>query len=238
MVTLAVDTSHPVGSVSLGRDGVVLGTHSFGGASSHLVEIGRSVDQLMRENGLDVHEIERIALVIGPGSFTGLRVGLAYVKGLYAGLDADVVTAGTLELLALPFLNRGRPVCPMIDARKKEVYAAVYDAGASSGDGPACAAQTVIKPRVQKPDDFLKEAAPYAPAFVGSGAVAYRDVIERITGTGQTILSDAPPSTGYLCRMASRLEPLTDKEVRELVPFYIRASEAELKKLKPIDPHG
>ena len=238
MVTLAVDTSHPVGGVSLGRDGAVLGTLSFGGASSHLLEIGRCVDELLDEYDLDAGRIDRIALVIGPGSFTGLRVGLSYVKGLRAGLDADVVTIGTLELMALPQLDGGRTVCPMIDARKNEVYAAIYGTGASSGAGPACSAETLVEPRVQRPDDFLAEAAPYAPVFVGSGAAAYRDVIDRITGNRIDVLNDNPPSTAYLCRIASRLAPLPEQEIRELVPCYIRASEAELKKLKPIDPHA
>lgn len=238
MVTLAVDTSHPVGSVSLGRSGAVFGTMTFGGASSHLVEIGRCVDRLLAETGLHVGGVERIALVIGPGSFTGLRVGLAYVKGLRAGLDADVVTIGTLELLALPLLRDDRPVCPMVDARKKEVYAAVYRAP-SSHEGLLHAADVLVAPRVQAPGVFLAEAGRFAPVFVGSGAVAYQDVIEKKLGRKIDLAQDgSQPSTAYLCRIAHLLEPLKEDEVRELVPVYIRASAAELKRLKPIDPHA
>lgn len=239
MVTIAIDTSQPVGSVSLGRGGEVLGTLKFGGASSHLLELGRCAKRLLGDNHLTMGQVERIAVVIGPGSFTGLRVGLAYVKGLKAGLDVDIVTINTLELLALPLLSGGNRVCPMIDARKKEVYAAVYQLGPSTGDRYPHSAVAVLSPRVQEPEKFLEEAAIFAPIFVGSGAQTYRDLVTQTAGPTAAGGTDGDlPSTEYLCRIAPRLQPLPDEKISSLEPFYIRASEAELKRLKPIDPHA
>jgi tRNA threonylcarbamoyl adenosine modification protein YeaZ len=128
VVVLSIDTSHPEGSVALAAAGVARGHRRFGASSSHLLDLGRCADELLRDNGLAVGDIERVALVKGPGSFTGLRIGLAFVKGLVAALDADVVTVGTLELLAMPLLdaNQRRAVCAMVDARKEEVYGAIY----------------------------------------------------------------------------------------------------------------
>lgn len=239
MVVLAIDTSHAVGGVALGHDNDVLGSLEFGQASSHLVELGRSVDRLLGDHNLTIDRVERIALVEGPGSFTGLRVGLAFVKGLYAGLDVDVVTIGTLELLALPHLGVRSYICPMIDARKQEVYAAIYRAGEAGGTAGAQIAETVIEPRVQAPEAFLDDAKEFSPLFVGSGAVSYRTLIADVCGEDSIAFDQAAsPSVDYLCRIAPRIKPLADSEIYSLEPLYIRASEAELKRLKPIDPHA
>jgi len=173
LVVLAVDTSHPLGSVALALDGEKRGEARFGDEASHLVELPRTVDRLLRENGMEASGIDRVALVIGPGSFTGLRVGLSYVKGLYAGLKADVVTIGTLELLALPLLGENKTVCAMVDASKGEVYGAVYE-GASS-DGKQSAARALVAPQVLSPEKLLQAARPYSPLYAGSGTVRYRE---------------------------------------------------------------
>jgi tRNA threonylcarbamoyladenosine biosynthesis protein TsaB len=228
-----------VGGVALGHENDVLGILEFGKASSHLVELGRCVDRLLGDHGLTIDRVERIALVEGPGSFTGLRVGLAFIKGLYAGLGVDVVTIGTLELLALPHLGGWAYVCPMIDARKREVYAAVYKGGETDGNVNPHFAETVLEPRVQAPKACLDEAEKFSPLFVGSGALRYRKLIADVWGEDSIAFGQAAsPSVDYLCRIASRLKPLSDSEVRSLEPLYIRASEAELKRLKPIDPHA
>jgi tRNA threonylcarbamoyladenosine biosynthesis protein TsaB len=193
---------------------------------------------LLCDHNLRIDEVDRIALVEGPGSFTGLRVGLAFVKGLYAGLDLDVVTIGTLELLALPQLARRPFVCPMIDARKQEVYAALYGSGDDAGKAAAPESKPVIKPRVQAPETFLDEVRGYSPLFVGSGTVSYRRLIADAFGEESIATGEVSPSVDYLCRISSGLKPRSESEVRSLEPLYIRASEAELKRLKPIDPHA
>jgi tRNA threonylcarbamoyladenosine biosynthesis protein TsaB len=280
MVVLAVDTSHPEGSVALAVDGVVEGQTRFGATSSHLVELGACVDRLLRDRKLAIADVARVALVEGPGSFTGLRVGMAYVKGIAAALDVEVVTMGTLELLAMPLL---RPVdaagdeaaeeasatkatgwaervriCPMVDARKGEVYAAVYewgggDLGATSEEGrkgrvgPSGAATddmsnatltALVEPRAQSPETFIEAAQRFRPLFLGTGANRYRRLVESVAGPGRVAPAEAAiPSTNYLGRIAHRLKPLSREAVRSLEPFYLRPSDAVLKRLKPIDQH-
>ncbi len=188
---------------------------------------------------MGIDRIERIALVVGPGSFTGLRVGLAFVKGMYAALDLDVVIIDTLELLALPVIGDHSYVCPMIDARKSEVYTAVYRAIGPIGKARPHAAEVVEEPKVLAPEALLDEVARFSPLFVGSGALCYRDLITEAVGEGHIASDEASsPSVEYLCRVASRLVPLSDEEVCSLEPLYIRSSDAELKRLKPIDPHA
>ncbi len=115
MRILAIDTSHPVGSIALTIDGDLAGSLRFGSAASHLVELGVGAARLIEDSGLDISGIDRLALVTGPGSFTGLRIGMSYVKGLYAAMGTEVVTTTSLELLARQTPATGEVVCPMID---------------------------------------------------------------------------------------------------------------------------
>lgn len=232
MIVLSIDTSHPVGSVALARDGEIVASERFGGSGSHLLELGRNVDKMLGKNDLEAGAVGRIALVLGPGSFTGLRIGLAFVKGWYAGLGTQIVTKNTLELLALPYLDRWPVVCSMIDARKGEVYAAVYRSETGTQRHEA---EAVVEPRALAPVDLLAEVAPFSPAFIGSGALRYKE----LAGVNPIAEGDeALPSTEYLCRIATLLEPLGDEQIRSLEPFYLRPSGAKLKRLKPIDPHA
>ncbi len=230
MVILAVDTSHPEGGVALNADGQPAGSARIGAASSHLAELGGCIDRLLRDSGLRVGDVSRIALVEGPGSFTGLRVGMAYVKGLAAALDVDVVTTGTLELLAMPLLDPTETtiICPMVDAHKNEVYAAVYGYG-----------KVLVRPCVVAPTPFLEATQKFDPLFVGSGAIRYRDLIDQTAGADRIAPQTASlPSTQYLAGIARDLEPLSRDALRTLEPMYLRPSDAEFKRLKPIDSHG
>ena len=87
MVVVAVDTSHTSGSAALARNGRFVAGDRFGDGASHLVSLGATVDGLLADQGLAPQDIERVALVAGPGSFTGLRIALAWVKGLHAALE-------------------------------------------------------------------------------------------------------------------------------------------------------
>jgi tRNA threonylcarbamoyladenosine biosynthesis protein TsaB len=235
VITLALDTSHPVGTVALAIDGESRGHARFGDAGSHLVELGSRVDAVLGASGLTIADVDRVALTNGPGSFTGLRIGMAFVKGLAAAREIEVVTVGSLELLAVPLLGDHEYVCPMIDARKNEVYTAVF----ARPKAPAGRPDEVVSSRVADPAAFLEESRRYQPLFVGSGALRYRDTIAAIPGAGEVAGSrHAQPSTIHLAVLADRLRPLDRRELRDLEPLYIRSSDAELKRLRPVDPHG
>jgi tRNA threonylcarbamoyladenosine biosynthesis protein TsaB len=241
---LAIDTSHPEGSVCLSAGTFGRRGESFGHGASHLVEIGRSVDRVFRGAELGPGDLSRIALVAGPGSFTGLRVGMSYAKGLAAALDVDFVTIGTLELLARPLLlpdpgaprdgaaAADRPVCVLVDARKGEVYTAVY---ARDGEG----LKTLEAPSARSPGDVLARAEDLDPVYVGSGTVRYREAVEGACRGRDRIAAPrfARPSTEYLCAIAPELAPLSREAVLALEPTYIRSSDAVLKTLRPVDPH-
>jgi tRNA threonylcarbamoyladenosine biosynthesis protein TsaB len=234
MVTIAVDTSHAVGSVALARDGALLGTERFHAPASHLLALGRAVDRLLVSNHLAPARVDRLAVVVGPGSFTGLRIGLAFVKGFHAARGADVVPIDSLRLLARPLLATHARVCSLIDARRAQVYAAVY---ARAGDAeravdPA-AARVLVAPCALDPAALLSSPGFTPDAFAGTGALAHRDAIAARFPFA-TIVEDGDglPSTPYLASIAHRMPPLDHAAVRELEPTYVRPSGAERVRLR------
>jgi tRNA threonylcarbamoyladenosine biosynthesis protein TsaB len=242
MNVLAIDTSQTRSSVAA----IVTGSGAaqsaevvLGGDSSHLVEVGRAVKEIVLRLGTALSAIERIALVSGPGSFTGLRIGMAYAKGLHAALHTDIVTISSLELLAVQVARPGLRVCPMVDARREEVYAALYAPGPAD-PGPALKASTVlVAPCAAAPAALFKSIGRGPTLFVGSGAVRYRGMIEKHFGDQAQFSSDADnaPSTLVLCGLAREIAPLTEDAILRLEPFYIRPSDATLKPLRAIRTH-
>jgi tRNA threonylcarbamoyladenosine biosynthesis protein TsaB len=234
MITLALDTSHPVGSVSLARDGEPLGSETFREPSTHLVSLGQSLEALLLSTALTPAGIDRIAVVTGPGSFTGLRIGLSFAKGLHAARNIPMVTVNALQLLALPWLAPGARVCAMIDARRGETYSALYErASDESLEKDASAAHEVIAPAAQAAGAWLASLGVKPDVFVGTGAFAHREMLRSeypaamlVEGAGMY------PSTAHLASIAHGMLPLEESAVRSLEPFYVRESGAERIRLR------
>jgi tRNA threonylcarbamoyladenosine biosynthesis protein TsaB len=230
MITLAIDTSHAVGSVALARDGALLSSEQFRAPASHLVALGRTVESALARAGLGPSSIERLAVVTGPGSFTGLRIGLSFAKGLHAATGVPLVTIDALRLLALPWLSKGR-VCAMIDARRGETYAALYEFSTSPQD--AGAAKEMMAPRVVAPQTWLSTLDATPDVFVGTGAAAHTGLIRASFSSAEIPADDAPyPSTAHLATIAHRMTPLDENAVRTLEPLYVRPSGAETMRLR------
>ena len=216
--------------------------------SSHLLELGKAVSAALSAASVGVDKIDRVAIVSGPGSFTGLRVGMAYVKGLYAARGLEVVAVTSLELLARQAVGEGLPVSPMIDARKNEVYAALYDAPAhprqirsaapnrdpAAALPPELALVEKIAPCVVPPETHIASIPGRPTLFVGSGAVRYRGQIEKLFGMQARFAAENDPDTRFLCRLAGSLEPLGPQDVVTLEPLYVRPSDVKLKPLKGV----
>jgi len=234
MVTIAVDTSQPVGSVALARDDVLLGLERFHAPSSHLVALGRAVEVLLSGHGLTPAAVDRLAIVIGPGSFTGLRIGLSFVKGFHAARGAAVVTIDSLRLLALPHLGAHARVCTMLDARRGEVYAAVYErAGDAERAANPAAARELVPPCAREPGALL-DSLPAAPdAFAGTGSIAHRSLVAARFPFAAILDDDEGlPPVSYLAVIAHRLSALDHAGVRALEPTYVRPSGAERVRLR------
>ena len=226
MKLLTIDTSTSTCSVALTIGERLVSEFLLDLERTLAARLLRSVDATLREAGLRVTDLDGFGVALGPGSFTGLRIGAATVKGLALAAGKPVTGFSSLAMLAMNLPWAAYPVCPMFDAKKKEVYSALYDCQ----DLP----MPVIADCVVPPGDFL-ERLEGVTIFVGEGAIAYRELI--IARLGDKALF-APPSAhqprasygAVLARGAfARGEAIP---LAALVPRYIRASEAEMAKMK------
>ena len=219
---LTIDTTTSCCGVALTDEGRILAEYLVNldrRLSSRLLSI---VQMCLDDTGIALQELDGFAVALGPGSFTGVRIGVATVKGLAQATGKPAVGFSSLEMLALNLPNSSLPVCAMLDARKREVYAALY----SSTDIP-----TLISPEVvAAPRTFLEKISGSA-IFVGDGARKYRHEIEE-TLEGRAIFAPdhcntLRPSAG--AALAARaLAAGQPSSVHALIPHYIRPSEAEL----------
>lgn len=123
---LAIDTSTGLAGAALARKGRVLAEMTWRAEFSHTVQLMPAIQDLLRKAGIKAAELEAIGVAIGPGSFSGLRVGLAAAKGLAMSLGLPVAGVGTLLLEAYPFLGARLPVRPMLHAGRGDIATAVY----------------------------------------------------------------------------------------------------------------
>jgi tRNA threonylcarbamoyladenosine biosynthesis protein TsaB len=195
VLTLAFDTATDVATSALLEDGDVLAERT--GRPARLLE---DVDALLAEHDAEPRELKRIVVGTGPGSFTGLRMGLAASRALALALDVEVAGVSTLDALAA-----GAPgALPVIDARRREVFTLIEG-----------------KPVALSPDELRATVA--GRVCVGSGAVRYRDVLEA---AGAEVPPDESelhvPRAGVHARLATDFGPA------ELVePIYVRAPDAD-----------
>lgn len=226
MLLLAVDTTTRFGSVAVVRGGKVLAEVNYVSPSSHSRQVFRAVDEVIRVAGLKFGDLEGLAVAAGPGSFTGIRIGLSLMKALALASNLPLAAVSALEALALKLLLPGpEVVVPMIDARKGEVFAAAFR---SEG----CEMKEVVPAGAYLPSDFLvRLPSDRAMAFIGTGAELYRSLVEDRLGARAVfsnrsfhLAAEVGLIGEKLLAGGRRLSP------SELQPIYYRPSQAEEKK--------
>ena len=217
---LALDTATPVGSVALcAAEGIVVSRY-FDVGLQHSQRLFGEVEAALEVAGVGVGEVRAVAVAIGPGSFTGLRIGLSAAKGLCLAAVKDLVTVSTLEALAarLPFARL--PVCTVLDARKREVYAALYDT--ATGVPVELAA-----PRAIAPAQLARERTSAPTIYTGDGATAYRDLLADNSAAHFAPLPCARPDAGAIGWLAlSKLEKGQTADLDSVEPEYLRPPDA------------
>ena len=125
---LNIDTASDIASVCLAKDRMVLQTAINENQKDHAAWLHPAIEQLLQQNNLKPRQLDAVAVSIGPGSYTGLRIGLASAKGLCYVLNIPLITVGTLEMMANAVKEEATDlICPLVDARRMEVFTAVYD---------------------------------------------------------------------------------------------------------------
>ena len=223
MKLLAVESATLSGGVALLDGDRLLGEITLNIAITHSERLMSAVDRLLADCGLAPADLGGLAVSVGPGSFTGLRVGLATVKALAMALDLPVAPVPTLDALAsrLPFADA--PVCPILDARKGEVYLSLYrwrgDSMAREWDYLALAPEAAAA-RLEPPVILL-----------GDGVEACRPWLDRL-GAGARVAPAAQrlPSAAAVAGLGlAVLAGGGGVSAEALAPLYLRPSEAELK---------
>ena len=218
MRVLAVETSTLSGGAALLDGERVVGEYTLDVRVTHSERLMAAIDQLLSDAGWTARELEGIAVTVGPGSFTGLRVGLSTVKGLALALAIPVAAVPTLDAMAAMLPYAALPVCPVLDARKREVYASLY-----RWDGFEMRRQWDYL--AVAPDELARRLR--EPVIVvGDGAEAIDSAFARRVEPPRR--GPAPAVVAALGR--ARLARGETVTVADLVPIYLRPSEAELKR--------
>ncbi len=223
MLILAVDTTTPGGSVALLEDELLLGEANVESAATHSARLFRSIDFLAGALGKDIKDVDAFAVAAGPGSFTGIRIGIGAVKSLAFASGKPAVPVSTLLALASKLGSDRTPlVCPLLDAKKGEIYAGLFEA---KGGGLV----EVVPQGAYDPEAFFARLpAARGIAFAGSGITAYRAGILSHIGDQAFFPGRSPFIAAEVGRIgAGLLRAGQGVDAASLEPLYFRRSQAE-----------
>ncbi|MFK5926459.1 MAG: tRNA (adenosine(37)-N6)-threonylcarbamoyltransferase complex dimerization subunit type 1 TsaB [Desulfuromusa sp.] len=221
---LAVDSSSFTGSVALCCGDSLVAESLLNVRGTHSEKLLQQINLLLCEAGWKLEDLDLLSVVTGPGSFTGLRIGIATVKGLAQALNKPVVPVSSLQAVAMNLPLSPIPICAFLDARKKEVYSQIFEWHATAGP------VAIGEPSVLPPAQLLKGLSGTV-ALVGDGVALYHHLIDDILAERALI----PVATAHQLRAAHaswlalqawRADLVQD--AAEILPTYIRPSDAEL----------
>ena len=236
MRVIGIETATGLGGVALIEGETVRAEYRIEMTMMHAERLMVLIDRVLGDSGRSLEDLDALAVSIGPGSFTGLRVAVNTVKGLVIGKPIPVAAVPTLEAMAWNASAGGCVVCPMIDAKKGEVYAALFSKEAGGG------LKRMMEDRIISPEalcEHLSKSSSPPAVFLGDGASRYREILEKRLGP-RSVFAPAPLS-GVLPSMVARLglqriERGEASDARTLVPAYLRRADAEVNWEKGVVP--
>jgi len=232
-VILNIETATRVCSVGVSIDGKLIALKESHTKNSHDEQITLFVEEVLNKSGITTKELDAVAVSKGPGSYTGLRIGVSTAKGLCYGLDIPLIGINTLEAMANGMINlinkTDNPttsdalICPMIDARRMEVYSSVFSLKLK-----------IIEETMAKIIDsssygnFLKDNNVY---FAGDGAEKCKQSLSH--NQNAIFLDDFHPSASYLCNLANDKFNNDDFDNSAYFePYYLKDFVAGISKVK------
>jgi tRNA threonylcarbamoyladenosine biosynthesis protein TsaB len=216
---LAVHSSSPCLGVAISQGDEVLGERVLSPGRKHLENLAPLIGDLTGRLGIDLSELDAFGVACGPGSFSGIRVGMAVIKGLGLALGKPVAGISSLEILAWQALEKGQTGAAVVDARRDQVYTGIYKRDANGLvliDGPMLIGKT----------EFLGLIRRACDRTVICGDSAVNELLESLPGPliGKTV--EHSPSACALLAW-NRLSRGNKDELHTLAPLYIRRSDAE-----------
>ena len=218
---LCIETGTDICSVGVARDGELVSLRESDEGRDHAKKVGVFVDELLRETGISPDELDAVAVGMGPGSYTGLRIGVSFAKGLCYGLGIPLVAVGSLDAMAAVAIEdndagildvdnwENAVLCPMVDARRMEVYTRLFDAkGNALSDVTAEVVTELTFADVRRERQLV---------MFGNGAAKCREVLHDATYINIT------PSARGLARLAEqRLSAGQTEDIAYFEPFYLK----------------
>ena len=226
---LNIDTSTSVCSVALARDGKMIALKENNEGLNHSVLLGTYIDEILKDNHMDAHCLDAVAISMGPGSYTGLRIGVSMAKGVCFGAGKPLIGIPTLEVLSVPVLlyhdlPENALLCPMIDARRMEVYTAFFDRNN----------QQVIDTKAEIVDEnsFADLLAGHKIYFFGNGSDKVRMLL---TAPNAHFMGQVETSARHMIPLAEELFGRQEfVDVAYFEPFYLKDFIATTPKKKVI----
>lgn len=222
---LSVETSTPVCSVAIHQRGTLLGNQSLYIDKSHSGLLVPSINSLVKYCGLELSELDAIAVSKGPGSYTGLRIGVSTVKGLCHALDIPLIAINTLKAMAngmTRYINQEDMLCPMLDARRMEVYSLVTDSNLETLEPTS--------PKIIDDESYLEFLEKGRVYFFGSGVTKCKEIITHYNA----IFTDGiEPDAVHLGSLAyARYKSKKFEDLAYFDPFYLKEFKATKPKAK------
>ena len=225
MIILALDTTTRAGSAALLHDGVVIAEQAGDPDLTHGQRLPEELTAVLQRAGARIADVDLFAVAAGPGSFTGLRVGIATIQGLAMARGTRVAAVSALEALARMAANPDRQVGAWMDAQRGEVFAALYAAdGRDLLIAPVAAVPTTVL------DAWSGGIQGRGLVMIGDGAVKHRQILADRLG-GRVEVVEPPPLAGMIGRIAAE-EPGRAILPHAIVPIYIRRPDAELARAR------
>ena len=221
---LNIDTATTVGSVCLSKDGVPLQVLVNDQQKDHAATMVLFVQEIMKTQGVTPAQLDAVAVSAGPGSYTGLRVGVATAKGLCYAWDKPLITISTLQMMAQGLFSQledqAAYYCPMIDARRMEVYTAVYNAALEDLLAPQALILTA--------DAFKEQLAQSKTYFFGDGSPKWEQLLSVHSNA---VFVPYKVSAAHLSPLSNAAFSRQDfADVAYFSPFYLKPFHSTAKK--------
>lgn len=218
---LCIETGTDICSVGLSRDGELVSLRESDEGRDHAKRVGVFVDELLRETGIAPDELDAIAVGMGPGSYTGLRIGVSFAKGMCYGLQIPLVAVGSLDALAEVAIEDNEAgildvkdwndavLCPMVDARRMEVYTRLFNAAGEP--------LSEVSAEIVTEESFAEWRKDRQLVIFGNGAAKCREILP------DAIYVNITPSARGLARLAEqRLQEGKTEDIAYFEPFYLK----------------
>lgn len=228
MRILGIETATQAGSVAIVEEEEITAEYTLNIKETHTSRLMSMIDHVLSDAHLTIHQMDAVAVSLGPGSFTGLRIGLATAKGLCLALDKPLIGIPTLDAFAHNISRTSRLICPLLEARKEEVYAALYRYRLPvAGQGLQKLTNDLALPL-----DELLSRIDGSAVFLGDVLRGYRNLIKRKL---KEKASFAPPylnlprAANIAILGSGKLKTGPETDPQKIEPLYVRRPAAEIK---------